>query len=191
MEGILHSVEIVRKKIIISSIMILIICFWATAVFASWSVWFGENGVYGSTTYNITKIEVFKLDGTSGLESPAMGNFTAGSWTVNMPNTNYAVATNATPGISTFNWLFSFLGASTDSLHLAYIAYTSTGQAFGSYMNFNYGGITGWSVPEIPDFNPNDPDYDRTASSVPLPPAVFLFSGGLLSLVALRKKIIV
>ena len=74
---------------------ILIICLWATASFASWSVVFNENGVYGGVTYNITKIEVFKLAGTSGLESPGMSNFTAGSWTVKMPNANYVVATNA------------------------------------------------------------------------------------------------
>ena len=166
--------------------VILIVCLWVTASFGSWSVGFGENGLYNGMTYSITKVEVFKLDGTSGLENPGMSNFTAGSWTVQMPNTNYVVATNA--GISNFSWLFSFTGTSSDSLHLAYMVYTSTNDVFGSYINFNYGS-SGWSIPEIPDFNPNNPDYDRTASSVPVPPAIFLFSGGLFSLVALRKKI--
>ena len=185
MEGILYMIETTKKKIIICSMAIFIICLWATALFASWSVGFGENGIYGGTTYSITKVEVFKLDGTSGLEGHGMSNFTAGTWTVQMPNTNYVVATNA--GVSNFNWLFSFLGTPTDSLHLAYLVYTSTGEVFGSYIDYNYGGNSNWSIPEIPDVNPNI--YDRNDSPVPLPPAVFLFSGGLFSLVALRKKI--
>lgn len=188
MEGTLYLTEIVRKKIVISSIIILIICFWATASFGSWSTGFGENGFYNFTTYNITKIEVFDLGGTSTFETPGMSGFTAGSWTVQLPNTKYVLATNATPGISNFNWFFSFTGTSSDSLHLAYLAYTDGGLVFGSYIDYNYGS-SGWSIPTIADLDPAD--YDRTASSVPLPPAVFLFSGGLLSLVALRKKIIV
>jgi hypothetical protein len=187
MEGILYMIETTKKKIIICFMAVLIICLWATASFASWSTGFGENGVYGGTTYSITKVEVFMLDGTSGLEGPGMSNFTAGTWTVNMPNANYVVATNA--GISNFNWLFSFLGTTTDSLHLAYLVYTSTGEVFGSYIDYNYGGTPNWSIPEILNVNPNDPIYNRTNSSVPIPPAVFLFSGGLFSLVALRKKI--
>jgi hypothetical protein len=186
MEGISYMTEIMKKKIIICFMTILIICLWATVSFASWSVGFGENGVYGGTTYSITKVEVFMLDGTSGLEGPGMSNFTAGTWTVNMPNSNYVVATNA--GISNFNWLFSFTGASSDSLQLAYLAYTSTGQVFGCYLNYNY-GTSSWTFPTIDNFDPNDPIYNRSNSSVPLPPAVFLFSGGLFSLVALRKKI--
>ncbi len=164
---------------------ILIVLLWAAISFGSWSTGFGENGIYGGVTYNIENIEVFDLGGTSDFEAPGMYNFTAGSWTVQMPNTKYVLATNATP-ISTFNWFFSFTGTSADTLHLAYLAYASTGEIFGTYID--YSGST-WTVPTIPSFDPNDPVYDRTASSVPLPPAVFLFSGGLLSLVALRKKI--
>jgi hypothetical protein len=189
MEGILYITEIARKKVIVCSMVILIVFLWATASFGSWSTGFGKNGLYGGVTYNIIKIEVFDLGGTSGFEAPGMYDFTAGSWTVQLPNTKYVLATNATPGISNFNWFFSFTGNSSDSLHLAYLAYTSTGQVFGSYIDYNYGGTPNWSIPTIEGLDVNDPIYDRTASSVPLPPAVFLFSGGLLSLVALRKKI--
>ena len=106
-----------------------------------------------------------------------------------MPNANYVVATNTTAGISNFNWLFSFTGTSTDSIHLAYLAYTSTGQVFGSYLNFNYGGTSNWSFPEIQNLNPLA--YNRTgASSVPIPPAALLFGTGLVGLVGLRKKLI-
>jgi hypothetical protein len=190
MKRILNITKTMEKKITICSMAILIACLWATASFASWSSGLNENGIYGTTTYNITKVEVFKLDGTSGFEGPGMSNLTPGSWTVSMPNANYVVATDATPGgTSYFGWLFSFTGASTDSLHLAYLAYTSTGEVFGTYINYNYGS-SGLSFLEITDFNPNDPIYDRTpASAVPIPPTVFLFSGGLFSLVALRKKI--
>jgi hypothetical protein len=188
MEGILYMIETTKKKMVIYSVAVLIVCFWATTSFASWSQWINENGIYGTTTYNITKIEVFRLDGTSGLENPGMSNFTAGSWTAQMPNTNYVVATNATAGISNFNWLFSFTGTSSDSLHLAYLVYTDTNQVFGSYLDRNYGS-SNWNFPTIQNLVINDPVYNRTASSVPLPPAVFLFSGGLFGLVALRKKI--
>jgi hypothetical protein len=193
MEGILYMIETMKKRMIICSIAILIVCLWATASFASWSQWIYENGVYGATTYSITKIEVFRLDGTSGLENPGMSNFTAGSWTVQMPNTNYVVATNAEAGISNFNWLFSFTGTSSDSLHLAYLAYTNTGEVFGSYLDRNYGS-SNWTFPMISTTALTSTQFDNTvynrnASSVPLPPAVFLFGGGLFGLAALRKKI--
>jgi hypothetical protein len=194
MEGILYMTEIMKRKMMICSMAILIVCLWATASLASWSQWITENGIYGATTYNITKFEVFKLAGTSGLENPGMSNFTAGSWTVDMPNSNYVVATNTKTDISNVTWLFSFTGTSSDSLHLAYLAYTSTGQVFGSYLDFNYGGTSNWSFPmisnsplELSQFD--NTVYNRNASSVPLPPAVFLFGGGLFGLVALRKKI--
>lgn len=192
METILPTVGI-WKKMIICFMAVLFVSFLATASFASWSQSINENGIYGATTYNITKFEVFKLAGTSGLETPGMSNFTAGSWTVQMPNTNYVVATNATAGISNVTWLFSFTGTSSDSLHLAYLVYTSTGQVFGSYLDRNYGS-SNWSFPMISN-SPltlsqiNNPVYNRNASSVPIPPAVFLFSGGLFGLAALRKKI--
>ena len=145
-----------------------------------------ENGLYNNT-YNITRIEVFRLDGSSSLENPGMSNFTAGSWTVLMPNANCVVATNTTAGISNFNWLFSFTGTSTDSVHLAYLAYTSTGQVFGT--NLNFSGTSGWSYPEIPNVDVNNPVYNRAPSSVPIPPAALLFGTSLLSLVGLRKKL--
>jgi len=187
MRGILKTAGIPRKKMVACLVAVLFTCLWATASFASWSQGFNENGIYNGTTYNITKIEVFKLDGTSGLESPGMSNFTAGTWTVQMPNTNYAVATNATPGISNFNWLFTFTGTSSSSISLAYLAYTSTGQVFGT--NLNFSGTSGWSYPEIPNVDVNNPVYNRAPSSVPIPPAALLFGTSLLSLVGLRKKL--
>jgi len=185
MEGVLSITEILRKKAIVCSMAILIVFLWVAISSASCPTGFGENGIYDGVTYNIVKIEVFDLGGTSDFEAPGMYNFTAGTWTVQMPNTKYVLATNATP-ISNFNWFFSFTGTSADTGHLAYLAHASTGEIFGTYID--YSGSS-WTVPAIAGFDPNDPAYDRTASSVPLPPAVFLFSGGLLSLVALRKKI--
>ena len=178
-----------KKKIVICLMAVLLTCLWVGASFASWSQQINENGLYNNNTYNITRIEVFRLDGSSSLENPGMSNFTAGSWTVLMPNANYVVATNTTAGISNFNWLFSFTGTSTDSIHLAYLAHTSSGQVFGSYLNFNYGGTSNWSFPEIQNLNPLA--YNRTgASSVPIPPAALLFGTGLIGLVGLRKKLI-
>jgi hypothetical protein len=188
MRGIVQTAGMPKKKMVICLMAVLFTCLWAGTSFASWSQWINENGIYNGTTYQITKIEVFKLDGTSGLENPGMSNFTAGTWTVQMPNANYVVATN--PGVSNFDWLFSFTGNSSSSVHLAYLAYTSTNQVFGSYLNFNYAGTSNWSFPEIQNFNPATYNsYRRDASSVPIPPAVLLFGTGLISLAGLRKKL--
>jgi len=188
MKGILRITRLPGRRAATLILAIIFVCLFSTASFASWTQSISEDGVYNGTTYLINKIEVFKLDGTSGFASPGMSNFSAGTWTVQMPNTSYVVATNVTTGINNFNWLFSFTGSSTDSLHLAYLAYTTTGQVFGSYLNYNYGGSSTWNFPTITNLNVNDPTYNRTPSSVPIPPAVFLFSIGLLSLVGLRKK---
>jgi hypothetical protein len=188
MEGILNMIETTKKKMIVCSMAMLIICLWATASFASWSIGLYENGQMPDGTYvagGIAKIEIFNLGGTSGLEGPGVSFAAPGSWTAQMPNANYVVATNA-GGISAFNWTIWLTGTSSDSLHLAYLAYASNGQvAFGQQLDYN----GSWSFPVIQALNPNDPIYNRTNSSVPLPPAVFLFSGGLFSLVAFRKKI--
>jgi len=182
-------VQKTARNIAVCLVAALFTCLFANASFADWTQSINENGVYDGTTYTINKIEVFKLDGTSSLASPGMSNFTAGTWTAQMPNTNYVVATNVTPGISNFNWLFSFTGDSSGSISLAYLAYASTGQVFGTNLNFNYGGTSGWSFPTIQNLNVNDPAYNRTGSPVPIPPAVYLLSAGLLSLVGLRKKL--
>ena len=109
MGAILHTAGI-SKKMIICFVAVLFVFFSATASFASWSQGFSENGVYGTTTYNITKIEVFKLSGNRNFESPGAGAFSAGSWTVQMPNTDYVLATNAATNTSNFNWLLYFTG---------------------------------------------------------------------------------
>ncbi|MBA3037597.1 MAG: hypothetical protein FP814_14030 [Desulfobacterium sp.] len=187
MIGTLQTTEIRKQKIAICLMVVfLLTCLCATASFASWSQGFSENGIYDSQTYRITGIEVFKLGGTSSLESPGMSNFSAGTtWTVDMPNSNYVLATNSTP-ISNFSWLFSFTGTSSDSLHLAYLAYASTGEVFGSYLDFNSGS---WSIPTISDLNTNDEAFNRsTPSAVPIPPSVFMLGTGLLCLVGLRRK---
>lgn len=168
---------------------ILIVCLWITISFASWSQEFSEDGKYNGKTYSITKIEVFNLDGTSDFENPGMSDFSSGLWTVTMPNVDYTLATN-TSGESSFDWLLSFTGTSSDSLHLAYLVYTSTGQVFGTYLDYNYSvGASKWKTTTIKNLDVDDPIYNRSASTVPLPPAVYLFSGGLLGLAFLRKKI--
>lgn len=159
--------------------------FTPTIAFADWSQEFNENGIYNGTTYSITKIEVFKLAGTSDLASPGMSNFTAGTWTTQMPNSTYAVATNA--GVSNFNWLFTFTGTSSSSISLNYLAYTSTGQVFGTALNFNYSGTSGWSTPDITNVDVNNPVYNR--SPVPVPPTVLLLGAGLIGVTVLRKRI--
>ncbi|MFH2047169.1 MAG: hypothetical protein ABIK92_18730 [Pseudomonadota bacterium] len=181
----LNRTEIRMQKMSICFIAVLLICLWSTSSFASWSQGFSENGIYDGSTHNITGVEVFKIGGTSDLENPGMSNFSVGAWTVDMPNTNYVKAINATAGISNFSWLFSFTGTSSDSLHLAYLAYTDTGKVFGSYLDFNSGS---WSYPAIIDFDVADYDSLRTGSAVPIPPTVFLLGAGLLSLVGIRRK---
>lgn len=191
MEAILSITETKRKRIVVCSMAVLIIFFWATASFASWSIEFFENGLYNNVTYNFNMIEVFDVGGTnttSHFEGPGMSNFSDGSWTVQMPNQNYVLALNSNGGTANFSWLFSLTGDSSCSLHLAYLAYATTGEIFGYYINYNYEGASGWGIEAIDNLDITE--YDRTpASAVPLPPSVFLFSGGLLGLVALRKKI--
>jgi hypothetical protein len=195
MGSIMETTKISKKKTVTCLMAVLCIFLWAGASFASWSQTFSEDGLYDTKTYKITKIEVFKLDGTSGLENPGMSNFTGSTWTVAMPNTNYVVATNTKGGgTNNFSWLFSFTGASSDSLHLAYLAYTNSGKVFGQYIDYNYGSTPNWSFPMISNkaltiSQIDNPAYNRSSSAVPLPPAVFLFGTGLLSLVGLRKKL--
>ena len=174
------------KNLTVCLMAALFTCLFATASFADWSQWFNENGIYPGGTYNITKLEVFKLDGNSNLASPGMSNFTAGSWTTQMPNSNYVIATNVPAGTSNFNWLFTFTGTSSDSISLAYLAYTSTNKVFGQNLYFNYGGTSGWSYPVISNLNVSA--YNRT-SSVPIPAAVYLLGAGLLGIVGLRRKL--
>jgi len=180
------------KKMIVCSVAILFVCFSATASFASWSQGFSENGLYNGTTYSITKIEVFKLSGNRDLADPGAGNFSPGSWTVQKPNTDYVLATNTATNTSNFNWLFYFTGNQNGSkLELAYLAYTTTGSVFGSYLNLNKNT---WTNPMISNTaltasQINDPRFNRTGAAVPIPPAVFLFGTGLLGLAGLRKKI--
>jgi hypothetical protein len=194
MGAILQTTKISRKKTIIGLMAVLCIFLWAGASFASWSQTFSEDGVYGATNYNITKIEVFKLSGNRDFESPGAGNFTAGSWTVQMPNTDYILATNAATNTSNFNWLLYFTkGQNGSKLDLAYLAYTSSGEVFGTYLNRSNTNNT-WTYPMISNTpltlsQINDSRFDRTGAAVPIPPAVFLFGTGLLSLVGLRKKL--
>jgi hypothetical protein len=192
MRGIIQASGIPKSKLAMCLMAILFTCLWADISFASWSQLFTEDGVYDTKTYKIIKIEVFKLDGTSGFENPGMSSFSKNPWTVDMPNDNYIIATNTKAGgTNNFNWIFSFTGTSTDSLHLAYLAYTNSNKVFGQYIDFNYGSKPSWSFPTIQNLNINNPAYNRSsASSVPIPPAVYMFGAGLLSLVGLRKKII-
>jgi hypothetical protein len=192
MRGIMQTAEMPKKKLAICFMAVLFTCLWTGASFASWSQQFSENGIYNGTTYSITKIEVFDLGGNRDFESPGMGNFSAGSWTVQMPNADYVLATNASANTSNFSWLFYFdKGQNNSRLELAYLAYTSSGQVYGTYLNRNNNT---WAYPMISNTpltlsQIHDPRFDRTGAAVPIPPAVFLFSGGLLSFVVLRKKI--
>jgi hypothetical protein len=193
MGAIRHTAGI-AKKVIICTVAILFVSFSAAASFASWSQGFSEAGLYDGTAYNITKIEVFKLSGNRNFESPGAAGFSAGSWTVQKPNTDYILATNAATNTTSFNWILYFTGNTNGSkLELAYLAYTSSGQVFGTYLNRSNKNNT-WTYPMISNTpltlsQINDSRFDRTGAAVPIPPAVFLFSGGLFGLMALRKKI--
>jgi hypothetical protein len=180
------------NKMIVCFMAVIFVCFSAAASLASWSQGFSENGLRDGITYSITKIEVFKLSGNRNFESPGAGSFSTGSWTVQMPNSNYVLATNAATNTTNFNWLLYFTGNRNGSkLDLAYLAYTSSGQVFGTYLNR---ANNAWTYPVISNTaltlsQINDPRFNRTGTAVPIPPAVFLFSGGLFGLMALRKRI--
>ncbi|MBU1052217.1 MAG: PEP-CTERM sorting domain-containing protein [Proteobacteria bacterium] len=182
MKKILNRTEIRMQKTVICFISVLLICLWSTSLFASWSQEFNENGVYGGKSYKITGIEVFKINGTSDFEGTGMSNFSPGTWTVERPNSDYVVATNI-KGIRDFTWLFSFTGTTEDTLELAYLAYTSTGKVFGSYLNFDSGD---WSYPTLS--NLDELTFNRTTSAVPIPSTVFLFGAGLLGFVGILRN---
>lgn len=182
MKRILNRPEIMIQKMVICFIAVSLICLWSTSSFASWSQLFSENGVYDGKDYDIIGIEVFKMDGTSDFEGPGMSNFSPGIWTVERPNSDYVAATNNS-GISDFEWLISFTGTPSDSIKIAYLAYTSKGKVFGSYLDYSSGS---WSYETIS--KPKKLTFDRTASAVPIPSTVFLFGAGLLGFVGIRRK---
>jgi hypothetical protein len=69
---------------------------------------------------------------------------------------------------------------------------TSSGQVFGTYLNRSNNNT--WTYPMISNTaltvsQINDSRFNPTNAAVTIPPAVFLFSGGLFGLMALRKKI--
>jgi hypothetical protein len=178
------------KKMVIGVMAILFTCLCATASFANFSMGFSENGIYNGTTYNITKIEVFDLGGNRDFASPGASNFSNGTWTVQMPSANYVVATTSPTGAKNFDWTLYLTGNQNGAtLNLAYLAYTSTSQVYGTYMNLSNGS---WAFPTISPFSANDPRFVALRggpAAVPVPPAVFLFGTGLIGLAALRKKI--
>lgn len=188
METILIISEETKKKMLIYVMALTAICLWASVSFADFSKTLHENGEYNGAVYNITKVEIFNLDGSNrDFSNPGIGNFSAGSWTVQMPNADWILATNTMTGTSAFYFtLFFTKNDSGSKLDLAYLAYTSTGEVFGTYLKRN---SNSWSFPVITNLNINDPAFNRTGAPVPLPPAVYLFSGGLLGLAFLRKKI--
>lgn len=196
MKLILNITKTIEKKIIICSIAILIVCLWATASFANFSREFSEDGIYNSTQYNIVKIEIFNLSASNrDFASPGAGNFSAGSWAVQMPNADWVLATNATPGgTQSFNWTGYFMGNPSwpngAKLYLAYLAYTITGDVYGSYINLK-GGT--WTYPVISNTpltlaQINDPRFNRTGTITPVPPTVFLLGAGLIGMAVLRKR---
>ena len=194
MGGILHITETYEKKMIICFMAVLFVCFSATASFASWSQGFSENGIYGSTTYSITKIEVFKLSGNRELwKVPVWAIFQQvhGQYRCPIPIMWWLPMQQQIPAIST-GFCPSRETVVGSKLELAYLAYTSTGEVFGTYLNGSNTNNT-WSYPMISNTpltlsQINDPRFNRTGSSVPIPPAVFLFSGGLFGLVGITKK---
>jgi hypothetical protein len=189
MKDIVNIAGKMEKMIMIFSVATLIVCFCTAASFASFSMQVSESGIYGGTTYDIKKIEVFDLGSKREFENPYAGNFSAGSWTAQMPNTNYVLATNASADTSNFNWTLYFTGNKSGAkLDLAYLVWTSTGEVYGTYLT-KKGNATALTYTTIAGLNINDPRFDRTGATVPIPPAVFLFGGGLLGLAVLRKKI--
>ena len=159
----------------------------ATASFANFSCTFSEDGIYNGTQYNIVKIEIFNLSASNrDFANPGAGNFSAGSWTVQMPNIDWMLATNATPGgTQSFSWTDYLTGLQNGAvLELAYLAYTSTGEVYGTYINFNNGT---WTYSTFSPVDINDPRFNRTIT--PVPPTVFLLGAGLIGMAVLRKRV--
>lgn len=171
--------------------MILFVFFCANTSFADFSHVFSEDGIYNDTQYNIIKVEFFDLGGNKNYAIPGASDFSAGIWTVQMPSANYVVATDSTPGgTSSFDWTLWFTGSEKNAkLDLAYLAFTDTGEIYGTYIKLNKGT---WTYPVISPFDPNDPRFvalrGGTVPVVPIPPSASLLGGGLIGLAALRRK---
>ena len=176
------------KKMVLCLAAILVTGFWASTSFAAWSQEFYENGIFEGKDYNIVKIEIFDLGGTTDLNGNGLSNFSAGKWTVNKVTDNYVVAVNGNTNTSDFNWVLSLTGQRPKmDANLAYIVYTADGKAFGQFLNFKNNK---WDTPMIANFNVNDPMFNRGGTApVPIPPAALLLGTGLVSLVSLRKKL--
>jgi hypothetical protein len=189
MKSVLNITKATEKKLTVCSIAILVVCLWATASFAAFSRGFSEDGTYNGTQYNIVKIEIFNLSASNrDFASPGAGGFSAGTWTVQMYNIDWVLATNATPGgTSSFSWTDYFAGAQNGAvLELAYLAYTSTGEVYGTYINFKNGK---WTYSTISPLDINDPRFNRTGAPTPVPPTVFLLGAGLIGMAVLRKRV--
>ena len=82
---------------------------------------------------------------------------------------------------------YFFAGNSNRAVvNLAYLAYTSTGEVYGTYINFNNGT---WSYTIIANPDINDPRFNRTGAPTPVPPTVFLLGAGLIGMAVLRKRV--
>ncbi|HVN95773.1 MAG TPA: hypothetical protein VMT62_05055 [Syntrophorhabdaceae bacterium] len=186
MERVTRNLTILRCARI-GACIVIALCTWLVSAtsYASWSQSFSENQVWGTKTARIVKIELFDLYDAGSMQSPGMSQFSKGSWTDKMPNSNYSIATDST-AVSNFNWLVTFTGGTSTSISLAALSYTNKGTVYGTYMN--YTSSTGWTFTTIQNLNINDPRFNRTPASVPIPPAALLFGPGLLGLVRLRKR---
>ncbi|HVN96695.1 MAG TPA: PEP-CTERM sorting domain-containing protein [Syntrophorhabdaceae bacterium] len=190
--GILKTAGSPGTRIIICLVAVLFVCLTAATSFASWSVQFSQDQVWGNHSDKLDKIEIFDVSSTGGnMENPGMGQFSKGSWTVDMPNSNYSVATES--GVNNFSWNVYLSGTSTsptsNPITLAALAYIKNqGGYYGTWMTYTASTQT-WTFATIQNLNLNDPRFNRTASAVPVPSTVLLLVTGFLSLAGLRKKL--
>jgi hypothetical protein len=153
---------------------------------ASWSQSLNENGWYGGTHYNFTKIEGFIINDPARTEWEGFTT-TKTSWTSTIVNPSYAVLEGPAVGGLNFKALFSGISYQgfawdvvvwkDDTIIGAGQITTGSGFKFTEYTVKNGQILTQHS------------DYNRSA--VPIPNAAWLFGAGLIGLISARRRLLV
>jgi hypothetical protein len=188
------------KRMILAAMLsiFLTVLFMPSFASADWSIRLGDDGwnpAY-TTHYNFDRIDFFIPSVNSGITWAGSGasNFSLPNWTVSMISPTHVQATNSLTPASILFWNLSFTGISApNNFILDYVVYAANSPAYGITMSIPNGVpvFTQTAQGQGPGWSTMSSSQIQTYnnSSVPVPPAILLFSTGLIGVAALRKRL--